>query len=233
MGGSWIDDFAPIGDGFNTLGFVESNAAIYTNYVPHDLDGLMELFGGKENYTSYVDSCFIKARDKRFITDHKKHAQNWVDYENQPSCHMAHLFNHSGAPWLSQYWVREVKETTFSDISPHGGYNGDEDQGQMGALGVLMAVGLFQMDGGASVKSSYEITAPIFNKVEIDLNPEYYPGEKFVIIAENNAADHPYIQKAQLNGMEWNSVSFSHEDFAQGGELKLSLGKDPNKAWGQ
>ena len=233
MEGSWIDDFTPIGDGFNTLGFVESNAAIYTNYVPHDLDGLMELFGGEENYTSYVDSCFIKARDKRFITDHKKHAQNWVDYENQPSCHMAHLFNHSGAPWLSQYWVREVKETTFSDISPYGGYNGDEDQGQMGALGVLMAVGLFQMDGGASVKSSYEITAPIFNEVEIELNNEYYSGEKFVIIAENNAADHPYIQKAQLNGIEWNSVSFSHEDFAQGGELKLSLGKDPNKAWGQ
>ncbi|MCP4311885.1 MAG: glycoside hydrolase family 92 protein, partial [Bacteroidetes bacterium] len=193
LDGSWIDDFAPIGDGFNTLGFVESNAAIYTNYVPHDVVGLMELFGGEENYTRYVDSCFIKARDKRYITDHKKHAQNWVDYENQPSCQMAHLFNHSGAPWLSQYWVREVKETTFSDVSPYGGYNGDEDQGQMGALGVLMAIGLFQMDGGAGVNSSYEITAPIFDEVEIELNPEYYPGEKFVIFAENNAADHPYI----------------------------------------
>ena len=233
LDGSWIQDFTPIGEGFNTLGFVESNAAIYTNYVPHDLAGLMELFGGEENYTRYVDSCFIKAREKRFITAHKMHAQNWVDYENQPSCQMAHLFNHSGAPWLSQYWVREVKETTFSDISPYGGYNGDEDQGQMGALGVLMAIGLFQMDGGASVNSSYEITAPIFNEVEIELNTEYYPGEKFVIITENNAADHPYIQQAQLNGMEWNSVSFTHESFAQGGELRLSLGKDPNKDWGR
>ncbi len=230
--GSWIQDFTPIGEGFNTLGFVESNAAIYTNYVPHDLAGLMELFGGEENYTRYVESCFIKARDKRFITDHKMHAQNWVDYENQPSCQMAHLFNHSGAPWLSQYWVREVKETTFSDISPYGGYNGDEDQGQMGALGVLMAIGLFQMDGGASVNSSYEITAPIFDEVEIDLNPEYYPGDHFLIVTENNSPEHPYIQQANFNGMDWNSVDIPHKDFVQGGELRLSLGKDPNKDWG-
>jgi len=232
MDGDWIPDFSPIGDGFNTLGFVESNAAIYTNYVPHDLDGLMELFGGKEVYTSYVDSCFIKAREKNFITDHKKHAQNWVDYENQPSCQMAHIFNHSGAPWLSQYWVREVKETTFSDITPYGGYNGDEDQGQMGALGVLMAIGLFQMDGGAGVNSSYEITAPIFEEVEIDLDPAYYPGDQFSIVTENNAANHPYIQHAEFKGREWNSVSLPHEDLVKGGELRISLGKDPNKSWG-
>jgi len=232
MDGSWIQNFTPIGDGFNTTGFVESNAAIYTNYVPHDLDGLMELFGGAEFYTEYVDSCFIKAREKKFITDHKMHAQNWVDYENQPSCQMAHIFNHSGAPWLSQYWVREVKETTFSDITPYGGYNGDEDQGQMGALGVLMAIGLFQMDGGAGVNSSYEITAPIFDELEIDLDPAYYPGDQFSIVTENNSAGNPYIQKAELNGREWNSVSIPHKDFVKGGELRISLGKDPNKSWG-
>ncbi len=233
MDGTWIDDFTPISDGFNTLGFVESNSAIYTNYVPHDLEGLMELFGGKERYTQYVDSCFIKAKAKKFITDHGRHAENWVDYENQPSCQMAHLFNHSGAPWLSQKWVREVKEITFADITPYGGYNGDEDQGQMGALGVLMAMGLFQMDGGASVNSSYEITTPVFDKVEIDLNPSYYSGDIFVIIAENNSDENIYIQQAILNGQDWMKFHFSHETFSKGGELKLVLGKEPNKEWGQ
>ena len=102
----------------------------------------------------------------------------------------------------------------------------------MGALGVLMALGLFQMDGGASVNSSYEITAPVFDEIEIELNPTYYPGDKFSIIVENNSADHPYIQQAQLNGKEWRSVFFSHETFALGGELKIMLGKDPNRDWG-
>ena len=233
MDGSWVEEFTPIGEGFNTMGFVESNSAIYTNFVPHDLPGLMDLFGGAESYTRYVDSCFIKAKANNFITAHGTHAESWVDYENQPSCQMAHLFNHSGAPWLSQKWVREVKECTFADTSPYGGYNGDEDQGQMGALGVLMAMGLFQMDGGASVNSSYEITAPIFDRIEIELNQDYYPGAKFLIVAENNAPEHPYIQQAQLNGEDWNSFRFSHETFAQGGELRISLGKDPNRSWGK
>ena len=152
MDGSWIEDFEPIGEGFNMLGFCESNSAIYTNYVPHDVDGLMELFGGKEEYTAFLNSSFEKAEGNKFITGHGKHAESWVDYENQPGTQMAHLFNHTGSPWLSQKWVRTVKEVTFGDVSPYGGYNGDEDQGQMGALGVLMAMGLFQMDGGAAVE---------------------------------------------------------------------------------
>lgn len=231
--GSWIDDFEPIGTGFNTLGFVESNSAIYTNYVPHDLQGIIELFGGEERYTQYVDSCFIKAKANNFITGHGKHAESWINYGNQPSCQMAHLFNQSGAPWLSQKWVREVKEITFGGISPYEGYNGDEDQGQMGALGVLMAIGLFQMDGGASINSYYEITTPIFDEIEIQLDPLYYSGDKFVIIAENNSDDNTYIQQAKLNGQDWMKFSFSHEIFSKGGELKLILGKEPNIKWGQ
>jgi len=232
MDGSWTTDFQPIGEGFNTLGFCESNSSVYTNFVPHDLEGLIELFGGEETYTKYLDSCFIKAKPDRFISAHAKHAENWVDYENQPACQMGHLFNFSGAPWLSQKWIREVKEITFGDITPYGGYNGDEDQGQMGALGVLMAMGLFQMDGGASVNSSYEITSPIFDEIEIKLNSKYYSGDKFVITTENNSADNIYIQQAKLNGKDWTKFSFPHELFAKGGKLHLTLGNEPNKNWG-
>ena len=175
----------------------------------------------------------IRAEPKKFITDHGKHAQNWVDYENQPSCQMAHLFNYSGAPWLSQKWVRQVKEITFADTTPYGGYNGDEDQGQMGALGVLMAMGLFQMDGGASVNSVYEITTPLFDEIEIQLHPSYYSGDKFIIKTKNNSEENIYIQHAQLNGQDWMKFSFPHEVFAKGGELILKLDKEPNKNWGQ
>jgi predicted alpha-1,2-mannosidase len=232
MDGSWIEDFEPIGEGFNMLGFCESNSAIYTNYVPHDVDGLMELFGGKEKYTAFLNSSFEKAEGNKFITGHGKHAESWVDYENQPGTQMAHLFNHTSSPWLSQKWVRTVKEVTFGDVSPYGGYNGDEDQGQMGALGVLMAMGLFQMDGGAAVNSFYEITAPLFDEIEIQLDSKYYPGDKFVITSENNSPENIYIQNAKLNGENWNSFKFSHEAFSKGGELRLKLGSSPNKNWG-
>jgi predicted alpha-1,2-mannosidase len=230
--GDWISDFKPIAKGFNTIGFCESNSAIYTNYVPHDMDGLIELFGGEDIYTKFINESFQKAEKNRFVTDHGKHAESWVDYENQPSTQMAHLFNHSGAPWLSQKWVRKVKEVSFGDITPYGGYNGDEDQGQMGALGVLMSIGLFQMDGGASVSSSYEITSPIFDKITIQLNSDYYPGKKFTITTQNNIPGNDYIQSATLNDKEHNSFRFSHDAFAKGGELNIELGPDPNKKWG-
>ncbi len=207
MDGSWIEEFSPIADKFNTLGFCESNSAIYTNYVPHNLDGLIDLFGGKEIYTDFLSSSFAKASENRFIAAHGVHAKSWVDYENQPSCQMAHLFNYSGAPWLSQKWVRQVKEVTFGDTSPYGGYNGDEDQGQMGALGVLLASGLFQMDGGASVNSSYEITAPIFDEIEIQLNPLYNAGEKFVIKTDNNSADNVYISTDTLEVLDSSTIT--------------------------
>ena len=104
---------------------------------------------------------------------------------------MAHLFNYSGAPWLAQKWVREVKERTFGGATPDLGYRGDEDQGQAGALGVMMAIGLFQVRGGAEVDPVYEITSPIFDRVTIHLDPDYYPGRKFVIVARNNSPREP------------------------------------------
>lgn len=233
LDGTWIEDFSPIAEKFNTLGFCESNAAIYTNFVPHNLDGLIDLFGGKENYTAFLENSFEKALPDKFIAPHGVHAKSWVDYENQPSCHMAHLFNFSGSPWLAQKWVRSVKEITFGDTTPYGGYNGDEDQGQMGALGVLMAIGLFQMDGGACVNSAYEITSPVFEKIEISLHPDYYEGKKFVIAAKNSSSENAFIQSAQLNKQHWERCYFKHEEYAKGGKLKLILGDKPNKNWGK
>ncbi|MCP5116141.1 MAG: glycoside hydrolase family 92 protein, partial [bacterium] len=127
--GSWYEDFEPVCKGFNCRGFVESNAAIYTYFVPHDIPGLIRALGGPEQFIEKLSGQFERAAPTRFITPHGQHAENWVDYENQPSCHMAHLFSHAGAPWLTQYWVRRVKQETFGDVSPYGGYNGDEDQG--------------------------------------------------------------------------------------------------------
>lgn len=229
--GSWIEDFEIVSNEFNTRGFCEANSAIYTNFVPHDIGGLIELFGGEEAYNAFLNKCFVEGEKNDFVGGHKKHGSSWVDYGNQPGTGMAHLFNYSGAPWLTQKWVRKVKEV-YGDISPYDGYKGDEDQGQMGALGVLMAIGLFEVDGGTSVDPYYEITSPIFDRVTIRLNQDYYEGESFVIETENNSAENKYIQFTTLNGEQLDNCWFYHEDFAKGGRLKVELGKDPNKEWG-
>ena len=205
---------------------------IYTNFVMQDMAGLVELFGGNEAYSKFLNESFEKSVDRKFVADHGHHAQLAVDYDNQPGTGMAHLFNYSGAPWLSQKWVRAVKLSAHGDVTPYGGYHGDEDQGQMGALGVLMAVGLFQVDGGASVDSIYEITAPLFERVSIQLDDAYYPGKKFEIIAQNQSPENCYIQSATLNGNQLSRCWITHREFAAGGTLELVLGAQPNKQWG-
>ena len=231
MDGSWIKDFEPVVEGFNARGFCESNSAIYTHFVPHDMAGLINLFGGKEKYTSFLDESFRKGEQLDFVGINKNHAANWIDYGNQPGTAMAHLFNYSGAPWLTQKWLRKVKEA-YSDITPYDGYKGDEDQGQMGALGVLMAIGLFEVDGGASVDPIYEITSPVFDRVVIQLDKDYYPGEKFVIRTKNNSPENIYIQKTKLNSKKLNTCWFYHIDLVKGGKLKIELGAKPNRKWG-
>jgi len=102
----------------------------------------------------------------------------------------------------------------------------------MGALGVLMAIGLFSVDGGASVEPVYEITSPIFDRITIHLDPEYYPGKKFVIFCRNNSPENKYIQSARLNGKSLNKCWFTHDELVGGGKLELELGPAPNKLWG-
>lgn len=230
--GSWIDNFKPVDNHRHTKGFVEANSAIYTNFVPHDIAGLAELFGGQEEYVDFLNSSFEKSRPYGFVAKTKKmHATNWVNYGNEPGHALGHIFNHAGAPYLSQKWIREVK-AALNDTTAYGGYNGDEDQGKAGSLGVLMAIGLYDLDGGASQKPFYEITSPVFDKIRIELNNDYYPGESFIIETRNNLAENKYIQSATLNGKDWNQCWFYHDLFSEGGKLILELGKDPDKKWG-
>lgn len=230
VNGNWLPGFDPL-ELTEKGGFCESNSAIYSHYVPHDMKGLIELYGGCRKYTERLNSSFEKSEPYGFFRSPETRQGNWTDYGNQPGTGMAHLFSYAGAPWLTQKWVRKVK-AAYSDVSPYGGYRDDEDQGQMGALGVLMAMGLFEVDGGCAVRPTYDITSPLFDEVVIHLDDRYYKGKTFRILTRNNSAENMYIQKAFLNGKPWNCFQFYHETFAQGGELVLELGSAPNRRWG-
>lgn len=226
--GSWLNNFEPVGPRA-AKGYCEANSAIYTHFVPHNLPELIKLFGGPEKYRAALERQFESALPQRFLAPHGKHELIAVDYDNQPSTAMAHLFNLAGAPWLTQKWVRRVKDLSFGDITPFGGYNGDEDQGQMGALGVLMAIGLFDVEGGANLNPSYQITSPVFNRVTLRLNPDYFPGGRFTISTRNNSPANIYIQSAKLNGQPLNRFWFPHRDLTAGGTLEIELGPQPSR----
>jgi predicted alpha-1,2-mannosidase len=228
MDGSWLEDFDPM----SPEGWCEANGWQYLWHVPHDPAGLIELMGGRETFVRRLDEMMERAAELDFIAPHGKHHGNYLDYGNQPSTYIAHMFNYAGAPWLTQKWVRRVMDQCKSDITPYGGYGGDEDQGQMGALNALMAMGLFSVNGGCSVEPFYEITSPVFERIVVHLDPRYYDGEQFVIEVARASEEDVYIQSARLNGEPLERPWFYHRELAQGGKLELVLGPEPNEAWG-
>lgn len=235
MDGTWMKNFTPVAasnNAFNAPGFTESNSAIYSHYVPQDTAGIIKLHGGNEVYVKRLEEQFKKAEPSRFVAPHAQHGAAWVDYENQPCTHLAHMFNHAGYPWLTQKWVRKVYEKTFSGVTPFDGYLGDEDQGQMGALSALMAIGLFDTQGVCDIDSTYEITSPLFDKITINLDSRYFPGKQFVITTKNNTPENIYIQSATLNGKPLNTFHLPHKTLVNGGTLEIVLGPEPNKEWG-
>ena len=234
--GKWQEPFDELIYG---KGFVESTAAQSTWFVPQDLPGLMDLMGGKEAAITKLDAAF-KSAEKLDFTSGKAHDSEtqeqlrrmYINYGNQPSMQTAFIFNYAGAPWLTQYWSRQVVEKVYADLSPNLGYSGDEDQGLMGSLAVLMKIGLFSMDGGASMNPYYEIGSPIFDEVKIKLDPAYYPGKELTIKIDQQAPGNYYVQSSTWNGKALNQCWLYHQDVVKGGELILKMGPAPNKEWG-
>lgn len=224
--GEWLHQDALSGNGW-----VEANSWQATWSLSHELPKLVKMMGGADKFCEKLNFAFEQARDLDFVY---AYSGGYVSYANQPGCSNAHIFAYGGKPWLTQYWVRQVKERAYGGITPDKGYGGhDEDEGQMGGVSALMALGLFSVTGTESDTPYYDITSPIFDKITIKLNGDYYEGSTFTITTHNNSAENCYIQRAQLNGMEWNYAQFNHADFTKGGKLELWLGNEPNKSWGK
>lgn len=217
--GEWLDT-----DPMSEKGFVQANAWQATFGLSHDIPRLAQMMGGNDSLASKLNDAFEKSSDKDFLFGP-------ICYSNQPGCSSAHVFAHVGKPWMTQYWVRRVYEQAYSYITPERGYGeDDEDQGQMGGVSALMALGLFSLDGGSSSHPCYDITSPLFDEVTIHLDDKYYKGQTFKIVTYNNSKQNCYIQKATLNGHAYNAYQLPHSIFANGGILELWLGSTPNKA---
>lgn len=223
--GNWIHKNPLSGEGW-----VEANAWQATTGLSHALPELVQRMGGADSFCNKIDYAFRQSAADDFVYGY---TSGYVSYANQPGCSNAHVFSYAGKPWLTQYWVRKVKEQAYGGVTPDLGYGGhDEDQGQMGGVSALMAIGLFDVMGNEAQEPVYEITSPIFDEITIKLDQRYYPGDKFVIRTMNNSAANMYIQQVKLNGEKWDRFWFPHDTFKKGGLLEIWLGDSPNKSWG-
>lgn len=217
-------------DPLNGDGWVEANAWQGTWGVSHAIPELAKKMGGNDAFCEKLNFAFEKSVENDFVFGY---SNGYISYANQPGCSNAHVFSYANQPWLTQYWARRVQQQAYSGITPDLGYGGhDEDQGQMGGISALMAIGLFNIQGNQAVTPVYEITTPIFDEITIKLDKKYYEGEYFTIKTHNNSEKNTYIDKAQLNGNEWNDFWFTHKTFQKGGILELWLSDKPNKNWG-
>lgn len=218
------------------LGFQEGNAWQYTFYVPHDPAELIRLIS-HGTFNDRLDAVFSEAEKTQFGGGQTVNAfagiENVYNHGNQPSLHIAWLFNYGGRPWLTQHWVRRICEVFYGTDTVHGyGYGQDEDQGQLGAWLVLAGVGLFDVQGLTARNATLQLSTPLFERVRIQLHPHYHSDSAFEIQTRGDPAQAPYIQSARLNGQPLEDCWIPWETVVRGGRLELTLGTEPHSSWG-
>lgn len=199
-------------------GFTEGNAWHYSWFVPHAMGSVIEGMGGRETVIDRLDD---------FSTGVEESGLGGTDYwhGNQPN-KGPYLYNFVGQPWKTQEFVRDVIEKVHG--TGPGGLMGNEDLGATSAWYVLSAMGFYPTNPASS---HYEIGSPVFEKVTIHLDSDYYDGNTYIIDASNASTENKYVQSASLNGRALKRPWFSHYDVLDGGHLELEMGPTPNKTW--
>ena len=232
--GSFIKDFDPL-KGWD--GFQEGNAYQYTWYVPHDPAGLIDLIG-KPVFNERLETMFANAQKSMFGGGSEEiHSFSGVEklynHGNQPCLHNPWLFNYSGKPWLTQKWVRTICNEFYGTEPLHGyGVGQDEDQGQLGAWYVMASIGLFDVQGHTSANPSYQFGSPLFDKITIQLDENYYSGKQLILQTKNQHPDNLYIQSLTFNGDPIAKNWVYRNELMHGGTLIFELGPQPNIEWG-
>ena len=229
--GNWDKEF----DVFSNKGFIEGNSWQYSWYVPHDINGLLNIIG-KEKAVQRLTEGFEKSRIHNFaahVFDRTmgQSAEYYINQGNEVNMHSAFIFNYLDKPWLCQQYTREILDLYYGD-TPYHGWEGDEDEGQMGAWFVMSAIGLFEMNGGVTANPEFDITSSLFDKITIRLDNRYYPGKEFTIEVRNNSGKNCYIKTAFLNGKKLELPRIPFEAIRKGGSLVYEMTDKPEEsAW--
>ena len=201
-------------------GCIECNPYQQGWFVPHDVEGMVELMGGREKVLADLNAFFDHTPENFLWNQYYNHA-------NEPVHAVPFLFNRLGQPWKTQEWTRTICQKAYANRVE--GLVGNEDVGQMSAWYVLAASGLHPYCPG---DTRMEITSPLFERVVFRLDEDYYPGKTFTIEAHDNSPENKYIQRAKLNGKPYNRCWLDFADIAAGGRLELFMGSTPNEEFG-
>ncbi|ANH83963.1 alpha-mannosidase [Niabella ginsenosidivorans] len=212
--------------------FTEGNSWHYSWSVFHDIQGLIDLMGGRKAFVQQLDSIFVMPPvfDDSYYGSviheiREMQIANMGQYAhgNQPIQHMIYLYNYAGAPWKAQYWVRETMNRMYH-ATPDG-YCGDEDNGQTSAWYIFSALGFYPVTPAVD---QYVVGAPLFKKATIYLEN----GKKIVINAPANSDVNRYIQSASFNGQPFTKNWLSHSRLQKGAVINYTMGAQPNKTRG-
>ena len=212
--------------------FTEGNSWHYTWSVFHDVEGLVGLMGGKQNFVAKLDSVFTlpPIYDESYYGSviheiREMQIANMGQYAhgNQPIQHMIYLYNYAGEPWKTQYWVRETMDRMYQPTPD--GYVGDEDNGQTSAWYVFSAMGFYPV---APATDQYVLGAPLFEEVVVQLEN----GKQLVIKAPENSAENRYVESVELNGKPYSKNWISHSTLMKGATLHFDMADEPNKQRG-
>ncbi len=212
--------------------FTEGNSLHYTWSVFQDIDGLINLMGGKEKFISTLDGVFEMAPefDDSYYggTIHEireMQIANMGNYAhgNQPIQHMIYLYNFAGQPWKAQSRVREVMDKLYTPQAD--GYCGDEDNGQTSAWYVFSSMGFYPVCPGTD---EYVFGSPLFDKVTLTMQN----GKTFTITSSGNTSENVYVNDIKLNGKTYGENYIKHNEFLNGGNLEFKMSAEPNKERG-
>lgn len=220
--GSWREPFNPFSSNHRSDDYCEGTAWQWTFFVPHDVEGLMELMGGREAFAARLDSLFSASShlEGELISADITGLIGQYAHGNEPSHHVAHLYNYAGQPWKTQELIGRIFREQYRN--DYDGLSGNEDCGQMSAWLIMNAMGIYQVAPGNPV---YSIGRPLFEQLTLNL-PE---GKQLSIVAENFAPGNDYVEEVFLNGKPLIEPFITHNQFTAGGELRFRMSPTPKK----
>ena len=222
--GEWIEPFDPYQYGGNGgHPFTEGNAWQYFWYVPHNIQALMELTGGTKAFEQKLDTFFISSYKSEQMNHNASGFVGQYAHGNEPSHHVAYLYNFAGQPWKTQKYVSHILNTLYNNTS--SGYAGNDDCGQMSAWYVFSAMGFYPVN---PADGRYIIGSPLLDECTLKLAGN----KEFRIRTIRKSPEDIYIQSVTLNGKKHKDFFITHQDIMNGGTMVFKMGKKPS-GWGK
>ena len=222
--GEWIEPFDPYQYGGNGgHPFTEGNAWQYFWYVPHNIQALMELTGGTKAFEQKLDTFFTSTYKSEQMNHNASGFVGQYAHGNEPSHHIAYLYNFAGQPWKTQKYVSHILNTLYNNTS--SGYAGNDDCGQMSAWYVFSAMGFYPVN---PADGRYIIGSPLLDECTLKLAGN----KEFRIRTIRKSPEDIYIQSVTLNGKKHKDFFITHQDIMNGGTMVFKMGKKPS-GWGK